>query len=268
MLIYLGTEHRLIVASPAYCSIRLIGVFSSSSSGVYLILAMTFDRFYCIIRPHKAVSFNTVKRAKASCIVIITLNVFYNIPHIFLVVDKDPDCFPYAKNMGTLGTMYYWMSFIVNVAFPFFALLIMNSFIIHTIRTRQVFNDTVQKDRKLKRSEKQVFTILLLVTFSFLILTTPGYLYFLVINIIDLSELPLKSRVGFSMYYYTTQKLWYTNNGINFFLYILSGTKFRNDFKKIFRCLRIGKGAGEKSEQMSKNTSQMETNFISVSTVG
>ena len=178
MLIYLGTEHRLIMASPAYCGTRLVGVFSSSSSGVYLILAMTFDRFYCIIRPHKAVSFNTVKKAKTSCFVIITFNILYNIPHILLVVDKGPDCFPYAKNMGTLGTMYYWMSFIVNVAFPFFALLIMNSFIIHTIRTRQVFNDTVKKDQKLKSSEKQIFAILLLVTFSFLILTTPWLFVF------------------------------------------------------------------------------------------
>lgn len=265
MLIYLGTELRLIIASPIYCSTRLVGVFSSSSSGAYLILAMTFDRFYCIIRPHKAVSFNTVKRAKVSCFVIIILSILYNIPHIFLVVDKDPDCFPYAKNMGILGTMYYWMSFAVNFAFPFFALLIMNSYIIHTIRNRQVFNDSIQKDKKLKTSEKQIFAILLLVTFSFLVLTTPGYLYFLIINIIDSTNLSLKSKVGFSLYYHTGQKLWYTNYGINFFLYILSGTKFRNDLKNMFRCMRIKKSG--KTMEMSRNTSAMETNSVSLSAV-
>ena len=45
-----------------------------------------------------------------------------------------------------------------------------------------------------------------------------------------------KYRAGFSLFYIVSQKTWYTNNAINFFLYILSGTKFRNDFLHLFNC--------------------------------
>ena len=60
LLSYLGTEHLWIPASGAYCAIRLVAVFASSLSGVYLILAMTFDRFYGIMKPARASSIEKV----------------------------------------------------------------------------------------------------------------------------------------------------------------------------------------------------------------
>ena len=77
--------------------------------------------------------------------------------------------------------------------------------------------------------------ILLLVTFSFLLLTTPAYMFFLFSMIIDFGQSP-KHQADFQLFFSTSQKTWYINNGINFFLYILSGTKFRNDFINLFQC--------------------------------
>lgn len=233
LLSYLAKIHKLIAALPLYCSIRLVCVFASSMGGVYLILAMTFDRFYGIIRPHKASSFNTVKRAKITSSIVIICCFIYNLPHAFLFVDRGSSCVPYAKNVGTLGTAYYWLSFIVNFSFPFVALLTMNSSIIHTIRTRMSLSTT--NEQRLKTSDKQIFAILLLVTFSFLILSTPDYLIFLFNMVIDFNQSP-EYKAQYYLFYSAAQKLWYVNHGINFFLYILSGTKFRNDFKGIFGC--------------------------------
>ena len=196
---------------------------------------MTFDRFYGIIKPHKASSFNTVKRAKITCLTIAILSIIFNIPHLFLYLDKGYDCIPYSINMDSVGKVYYGLSFIVNFSFPFFALLIMNSVIIHMIRTHKSLNVKVEKERQPKTSERQIFIILLLVTFSFLILTTPGYIFFLLNVLFDTTNSP-QLKASFALYYSIGQKLWYTNNGINFFLYILSGTKFRNDFKNILQC--------------------------------
>ena len=249
MLIYLGTEHHLLPSgSSVYCSFRISVVFASSLCGVYLILAMTFDRFYGIIRPHKASSFNTVKKAKVTCLIIILFSILYNIPHIFLAKDRGYDCVPYAKNMDTIyGEVYYWLSFVVNYSFPFVALLIMNSFIINTIRRRQTLLAGKDNDQKRKSSEKQIFIILLLVTFSFLLLTTPTYMLFLFNMIMDFNQSE-KSKADFQLFFAASQRAWYTNNGINFFLYILSGTKFRNDFLKLF-------GFGKKSKESNKTVS-------------
>ena len=191
---------------------------------------MTFDRFYGIIRPHKASSFNTVKKARITCIFIIIFGILYNTPHIFLATDRGYDCIPYAKNMDTnYGKVYYWFSFVVNYSFPFASLLIMNSFIIHAIGTRKKLSVVNENDKKAKTSEKQVFIILLPVTFSFLLSTTPTYMLFLLNMIIDFNQSP-KSQADFQLFFVISQRTWYANNGINFFLYILSGTKFRNDF--------------------------------------
>lgn len=195
---------------------------------------MTFDRFYGIIRPHKSSSFNTVHRAKKTFAFIIVFGIVFNLPHIFFSTNMGYDCVPYGTNIEIiLGEIYYWLSFVVNFSFPFVALLIMNSFIIHTVRNRFTTTSINANESRVKTSDKQIFMILLLVTFSFLVLTTPSYMLFLFNMIVDFNK-STEYKAGFSLFYTVSQKTWFTNNAINFFLYILSGTKFRNDFLHLF----------------------------------
>ena len=82
-----------------------------------------------------------------------------------------------------------------------------------------------------KHSEKQIVTMLLLVTFVFLIINLPvqsGVIY------VNFSS-------GNTPYYYASLHLfyqvgvnaYYTNHGINFFLYVISGQKFRTDLRNL-----------------------------------
>ena len=192
--------------------VRLTVVFTSNLWGVFLILAMTFDRFYGIIRPHKASSVNTVKKAMITCICIILFGIIYNIPHIFITLDIGYGCVPYGKAIEfTYGKLYYALSFVVSYMFPFVALLVINSFIIHTIGSRRRLVTTNQVEQRSRSSETQIFIILLLVTFSFLLLNTPSYMFFLFNMIIDFSKSP-KSQAGIHLFDAITEKTWYTNN--------------------------------------------------------
>ena len=221
--------------------------------GVLLILAMTFDRFYGIIKPHKVSSFNTVKRAKITSVCIILFGIIYNFPHIFFTLDVGNSCVPYGKTIGfTYGQVYYWLSFVVNYMFPFVALLVMNSFIIHTIRNRKNLA-AGQSGQHQKSSDSQIFIILLLVTFSFLLLTTPAYMLFLFNMIIDFNQSP-RHQAGFQLFYSISEKTWYTNNAINFFLYIMSGTKFRKDFLLLFGLYKRQENESDKTVSMSSKT--------------
>ena len=65
-------------------------VVSSFLCSTYLLIAMTFERFYSIIRPHKAASFNTVMKAK-----IIIVCVLYCAFHILF-----PFCLLVATMVG------------------------------------------------------------------------------------------------------------------------------------------------------------------------
>ena len=207
-----------------------------------LILSMTFDRFYSIIRPHKAASFNTVKRAKLTVSCVVLFSVIYNLPHLLVSDNVNWECLTYTTRMGKVfAEAYYWLSFLVQFAFPFVLLLTMNTVIIHKIRRRSLFkregipseNSNQHEHFKTENSELQMFAILLLVTFAFMLLTTPAYSFFFYMIIMDISKSP-SHFARYYLFYNCAQKMQFTNHGINFFLYVISGQKFRTDLKNLF----------------------------------
>ena len=287
---YLNNVHgiHLPPVGISHC-ISLIFTFASTICSTLLIVSMTFDRCYSILRPHKAASFNTVKRAKITIACIAIFSLIYNIPQYFLAVPYGASCAPYTNAEGTYGQMYYWFSTLMNFGIPFTSLLVMNSYIIHTLRRRRsnftikleqpgtvnhqgqvhgqghsrvqrqghdnnkgqghenhkgqshgycqgqsgVQGQTVQS--AVKSPEFQIYAILLLVTFSFLSLTTPAYVIMLYIITVDVDESP-EAFAEFYLLQNIGEKLLFTNGAINFFLYVISGKKFRKDLFNLFQC--------------------------------
>ena len=212
-----------------HCTLAAQAFFTTTLCTTLLIMSMTFDRFYSIMRPHKAASFNTVKRAKITIACIFIFSILYNVPHLFISDHQEWKCLPYGKAMKTtIGLFYYWLSFVIQFALPFISLLIMNSVIIHTLRNRSILKkegpgknsegqgESKGQGQKIKHLDNQVYVILLLVTFGFLILTTPAYLFFLVYMVVNY----MGSPKAFAIYYTFgsfAEKLQFTNHGINFF---------------------------------------------------
>ena len=94
----------------------------------YRLISMTFERFYSVIRPHKAALFTTVKKAKI-IILCIFMGCFLNsIPFLFLGANIGTKCIP-IKNASDklLHELYYWIQEILIFIFPFISLLTMNS---------------------------------------------------------------------------------------------------------------------------------------------
>ena len=126
----------------------------------------------------------------------------------------------------------------------------MNSVIIKTLRNRSANTLALSQDQsqgqhesqtstsKIKTSERQIYIILLLVTFGFLILVSPSYLFVLYSMLYNFKQSPY-SFAGYYLFFNIAQKVLYTNSGINFFLYVISGQKFRADLIKLFKCWKI-----------------------------
>ena len=120
----------------------------------------------------------------------------------------------------------------------------MNSSIVHTLRTSLQFRtkrytnkdeelgQSQDQGQKIKSTEKQIYIILLLITFMFLILTTPAYLFFIINLVVNFQTSP-KFFAGCYLYFNIAQKLHVTNYGINFFLYVISGEKVQVRFIEI-----------------------------------
>ena len=152
-----------------FCAVGTTVLYVSTQSSSWFIISMTFERFYSIIRPHKAASVNTVKKAKIIIVSILFLSTICSIPMLFLTTPDGNICVVYVRGMDHLAAkMYYWADQVVGFIFPFIALLTMNTVIIHTLRKRSTLlltrSETLDEGQgqnqghssKMKSSEKQI----------------------------------------------------------------------------------------------------------------
>ena len=198
---------------------------------------MTFERFYSIIQPHKAVLLNTVKRAKITIVCVVSFCVIFNIPHLFTTAQRGRNCNPIGKAVDyPYLQIYSWLTSVLNFFLPFLLLLIMNSVIIYTLRQQTKWAVTTSAGQsdgqgqteghsvKMRQAEKQVTVTLLLVTFTFLVLMIPSGSILICVLVYDFSKSP-ESLAGFHLFGSLAHKTYFTNSGINFFLYVISGKK-------------------------------------------
>ena len=227
-----------------FCSIQVFMFYSSYMCSTYLMITMTFERFFSITRPLEAASFNTLTRAKITIVLIFLFGFTYSIPFLFIGANNGRTCIPNAIiSSNSFGAIYYYLTEIVTLVIPFVSLLVMNSVIIHTLRKRSKTSISKSigqgqiegQNVKIKQSEKQIYTMLLVLTFMFLVLSIPVTLLIFYVNF----------YTGNTPYYFASLHLFYqfgqkthaTNHGINFFLYVISGRKFRMDLRNLL-CAR------------------------------
>ena len=89
----------------------------------------------------------------------------------------------------------------------------------------------------MKKSERQIYIMLLLVTFAFLFLDTPFYIWAFLFNFYK-STSP-RHRAGLVLLHSVASAAMYINCGINFFLYVVSDQKFRADLINLFPVVKV-----------------------------
>ena len=217
---------------------------------------MTVDKYIAIKWPHRAAIYSTPKRAKITIIIVFICVVIYNVPHLLASRLIGVTCLGYRAG-GIITKVYSWFSFVLNGIIPFSLLIYMNCTIVKAIRqSRKMFSNNVTIPRiknqgvdetqftntglemrkgAMKKAENQLTIMLLLVTTLFLILLIPTYVRFVYLTFVK-PDTPYKYALS-TFLFHVTHKLYNTNSGINFFLYCISGQKFRNDLKEIL-CFR------------------------------
>ena len=84
------------------------------------------------------------------------------------------------------------------------------------------------------RHQRQLTVMLLVVTTAFLILTSPQYIRYIIFSLLNITK--DEQTFAFATFlYHLTNKLFYTNSAVNFFLYCIAGSKFRSDVKLLWK---------------------------------
>ena len=100
-------------------------------------------------------------------------------------------------------------------------------------------DESTSQQSKSKHPEKPIVIMLLLVTFVFLFLNLPVRCLMFYVNFSS-GNTPYY-YAGLYLGYQAAEKAYYTNHGINFFLYVISGQKFRADLRNLFLTKRENK---------------------------
>ena len=210
----------------------------------YQILAMTVDKYIAIKWPHRAAIYSTPKKAKLTLLGVLIFSLIYNTRHIFMSSLVGGKCRGYVHG-GLIAEVLTWITFIVNGIIPISMLIYMNFVIIQTVKnSSKMFESTSQfkreshtnmgmdkKQKKMKNVESQLTIMLLLVTILYLVLQIPTYIRNIYVKFVILNT-PSK-YVSSILSLMITYALFITSNGINFFLYCISGQKFRQDLKEM-----------------------------------
>ena len=249
------------------CKIFMWTLHTFQQSGCYLIISVTLDRLVAVRFPFRAAGWCRARRATIVSAVFFATMSAYNIP--YLVFYKSDDVlvctlcsFEHAICIvRVLGTM------LIGLAIPVVLLLSMNAVIIHAVcnsmkyrpghatdSDRQTSNiesievdeisraqssqsvsfQSVRRNRKeLSSQDRNLVSILLVVSFTFLLLNAPPVARAVTKYAYPIERTP--RNLAFDVFaFHITNKLYFINNACNFFLYCISGFKFRRDFVRLF----------------------------------
>ena len=269
LMMGLALNHWLVTVANVYewhlwlCKSLAYLVNFSLQTSTFLVLVMTIDKYAAIKWPLKATTFSTPTRAISVCLGVVICTLCYNVPHLFASDLVKHMCVGYV--LGGLKTkIYSWINFLANFIIPFSLLIHMNYGIVKAVRnSRKMFRtreDQGMNKRRttMKSAENQLTIMLLLVTMLFLILLFPAHIRFIYSTFVG-RDTPSKYAISLLMFE-ITHKLYNTNNGINFFLYCISGERFRNDLRTI---MCYSWKSGDLSSAKIKSNEQTESTGIS-----
>ena len=208
------------------CKIKTYIVHASGTFGAYEIAFMTLDKFIAIKFPHKTKLLCTAKRAKILSFANFVFVSLYYLPNIYLsnLIENTTHCARYVKEEWYV-TAYTYLSFILNPLLPVISLFAMNFIILRVVLGRK----KIRTAKASNNSERQITIMLILVSVTFLVLLLPFEVRTIYYSFKGQPDNP-KAFAVHNFLFILTIDLFGVNYGINFFLYLLAGTKFRRDF--------------------------------------
>ena len=228
--------HRWLVENTAFsiysdtgCRVIIYIVHVFGGFGAFEIVLMTLDKVIAIKLPHKSALLCTARKAIIlSVINFFTIAAFY-LPNLdFSKSLGKGDCARYVKE-GWYVTVYSYLSIIVSPVVPVTMLFVMNIIIIKTVwKSQRMRNLNRTSQDKAKGIEVQLTIMLILVSSLFVILLLPFEFREIYYSYVSKAETP-KQYAIFIFVFDVTYELYNVNFGINFYLYFVSGTKFRRD---------------------------------------
>ncbi|XP_074660611.1 putative G-protein coupled receptor 139 isoform X2 [Tubulanus polymorphus] len=229
---------NLAKRSTFICHLMEFLLYSVSEVAVWLVVALTIDRFISVVFPLKARYFCTKKKASVAIAIICALATIKNV-HIFFtrgpVLDNAHRCqflepFEYFE-----AFVRPWIAFTLYAFLPISIIFACNIAIVYTlikIRKKKLVNQASKKTDRNKRVNSMT-GMFLAISLTFLCLITPSIS---VVISIPYWGTGMHDRARLYLTLAVTEILVYSNHSVNFVLYCITGRRFREEFLKLCSC--------------------------------
>lgn len=221
--------------------------FVSSHTSVWLIIAVTIERFIAVKCPLRAPRICTVNRARFVVLGIVTIICGIN-AHIFWTVELKQTQNGYECEASEVYSkdIWPWVDAAIYSFVPFGIITVLNSLIIRQVlyarRKRSMmqhsqasakYNKSTKQshNRRSNESNKKLTIMLLTVSCTFLLTTLPMNALQIVSAIIG--NVTGKRYAQVMLGRTIVELLMYMNHSINFFLYCATGRKFRLQVREL-----------------------------------
>ena len=272
--IYIIFRFHLRKQNSLLCKVGYFLLYTSGVLSAWTLVAMTAQRAVCVLFPHRASVLCTVGKSK---VIVVSMTLFIAAIHVHIIYGHDLKTFSDGVACTAIDdyqnfffTIWSWVDLFIFSLLPWLCLAVCNSLLVWklnvSIREAEVSLGSGQADRieDRKKKAKSITVTLVTVSIAFLVLTLPMSLLQIVtfvfwmkgtLRILDSSRaIYFVSEVSYP--------LWYANSCINFYVYCLTGSKFRREAKQILSCVVHGNvDKLEGNTTVSTLSSTSETRF-------
>lgn len=251
------------------CKLNSFFIYACGAMSSWLLVAMTVQRAMCVVWPHVVNAYCTHKTSRLIVAIIVILisalysHIFYGIT-LFPAVNNSTSLYMLCASSTKVYEEFFQKTWVMADAIissfaPFAILLISNTVLFRTVlmsvktaRQRLATGQSAQVSVRKKKAESLTVTLISL-SLTFLVLTAPNRIFYMFFG--DMMKSPDAAlAVALARYF---NMLYHMNSVVTFYLYCLSGTKFRAQVLDILSCGLTG--AGRDAKLQSKSTGVVTT---------
>jgi hypothetical protein len=227
-----------------YCSISFYIISTLSASSIVVLTYMTAQRVTCVYRPLEAKAIlSNIKRTRRTVFGLLLFVAVWVLPITFSMARKEPNghnwdiMFCESKyRHGTLFKIYMAAETVLFSLVPFGIILGSNIAILVKMNAAAKKRARLQQTRTEMNASSRT-TMLLLISFAFLILVAPIRVIYLVSMCVRRRATTAVTEAKLDLAIVIGYQFILLNNVVNFYLYILGGgKKFKSDLTSICTC--------------------------------
>ena len=235
------------------CKLINMIVYTLTVSSVWLLIAVTVDRYIATVHGIHAQTMCTRRRAAR---VITAILIFFTLFHSHFLWTMELTkstytdsfhCRSAANFVFFVEKVWPWIDGFLYCFAPFAIILILNTMIIVQVirsrrhrrnitRTFMTGEATPLATPRYAENSFRVTVMLLLISFTFLFCTLPMAVVMIVRAFLSYENITLQQIASYRLASTISELLLYTNHSINFYLYLLSGHRFRQEMCSMVRC--------------------------------